>query len=448
MFAGRDNEIKFLEKYYNSEGSSILVLYGVRGIGKTRLLKEFAKDKTYTYYAAGACSAAEQISEWSAEIEETESGMEARRFPINNYTEIFERLLPDTQGKKLLVLDEFQNLVKGSKDFFGELTAFVANRKLSRPVMAVLLSSANGWIENSMVKSIGSLASYIDDFYKVKELTYQQMRKIFPEFANEDALKLYMALGGIPGLWQSLDRTLGFKENVIKNILCRESRLYEEMSVYLNEDLREPAVYNTILVTIASGKGKLNDIYEKTGYSRAKISVYLKNLMELDLVEKIYSGQYRISNSYVKFYYRFLFPNRSMLEMLSAEEFYDRKISSSFDGAVVEDYGKICRQVLASQLPEGMNVEQWRDKDGYIDIISVDDNANRIVGRCIYDREADIHDYEQLMKAAKRAGILVDRALIYSEKGYTKELQSLAADGRTELRGILTSDMTTEKKVI
>jgi hypothetical protein len=170
--------------------------------------------------------------------------------------------------------------------------------------------------------------------------------------------------------------------------------------------------------------------------------------MELDLVEKIYSGQYRISNSYVKFYYRFLFPNRSMLEMLSPEEFYDRKISSSFDGAVVEDYGKICRQVLASQLPEGMNVEQWRDKDGFIDIISVDDNANRIVGRCIYDREADIRDYEQLMKAAKRAGILVDRALIYSEKGYTKELQSLAADGRTELRGILTSDITTEKKVI
>ena len=34
---------------------------------------------------------------------------------------------------------------------------------------------------------------------------------------------------------------------------------------------------------------KLNDIYRHTGFSRAKISVYLKNLMELDLAEKVYS---------------------------------------------------------------------------------------------------------------------------------------------------------------
>jgi hypothetical protein len=440
MFAGREDEKNFLEKYYEAEENSILVLYGVRGIGKTSLLKEFTKDRSFSYYAAGACSRAEQINEWRSEIYKAEEGRDTLSVPLNGYSDILKTVLPDTPGKKILVLDEFQHLVKGSSDFFNELTMFVENRKLSHPVMIVLLSSATGWVENSMVKSIGASASYINDFYKIKELTYQQMRQIFPEFGAEDAMKLYMVLGGIPGLWQTLNPAWNFEENIIKNILHKESRLYEEMAVYLNEDLREPAVYSTILVTIASGKGKLNDIYEVTGFSRAKISVYLKNLMELDLVEKIYSGLYRISNPYVKFYYRFLFSNRSMLEMLSPEEFYNTVIKDNFDAAANEDYSKICRQILSAQLPDGMEADTWRDKDGFIDIVAVDENANRIVGICIYNREASMKDYELLKKNAKRAGILVDRALIYSENGFTDELTATAVKGNQELLSILNPD--------
>lgn len=69
--------------------------------------------------------------------------------------------------------------------------------------------------------------------------------------------------------------------------LEKNSFLPELMIKWLSEELRETAVYNTILATIADEKnGKLNAMYARTGFSRAKISVYLKNLMELELVEK------------------------------------------------------------------------------------------------------------------------------------------------------------------
>ena len=59
---------------------------------------------------------------------------------------------------------------------------------------------------------------------------------------------------------------------------------YDKMAV---GGIAETAVYDTILATLADGRhGKLNDMYAHTGFSRAKISVYLKNLMELELVEK------------------------------------------------------------------------------------------------------------------------------------------------------------------
>ena len=58
---------------------------------------------------------------------------------------------------------------------------------------------------------------------------------------------------------------------------------------YISIELRELSVYNTILAALASGNNKLNDLFLKTGFSRAKISVYMKNLMAFDVVEKVVS---------------------------------------------------------------------------------------------------------------------------------------------------------------
>ena len=115
--------------------------------------------------------------------------------------------------------------------------------------------------------------------------------------------------------------------------------MHEYGMTCLSGELREFGVYSTILYTIARGKQKLNDIHLATGFSRAKISVYLKNLMELDLVEKVYSygagprddskkGLYRIINPALEFWYRFLFAEQSALVSETAEAFYEKRIQS------------------------------------------------------------------------------------------------------------------------
>ena len=57
---------------------------------------------------------------------------------------------------------------------------------------------------------------------------------------------------------------------------------------------------SSILAALAAGKYKLNDIYAQTGFSRAKISVYIKNLIELDVVEKVFSFDALESRGYRK----------------------------------------------------------------------------------------------------------------------------------------------------
>ena len=51
--------------------------------------------------------------------------------------------------------------------------------------------------------------------------------------------------------------------------------------------------------------------------------IYLKNLMELELVEKVLPGTYEISNSFIRFYFRFLFPHQTAWRRDNGRAFYE-----------------------------------------------------------------------------------------------------------------------------
>lgn len=333
MFIGRDTELKFLNNYYLKDGSQILVVYGQRGVGKSALLRQFSENKKSAFYIARACSAREQVYQWGCELRE--QGMDVSRYP--EYEELFAHLFkPVLPQKQILVIEEFHHIIKSDDTFFTELIRMLNQRGNENPVMVILCTSASGWVENSMITKIGSRATALSGLLKVRELKFEEMRTLFPGYSAEDSIRIYAALGGIPGLWVSFEEKLSAKENIMKHILRKESRLHEEMAVYIAEELREPAVYYTILATMASGCYKLNDIYKHTGFSRAKISVYLKNLMELELVEKVSSGTYRIANNYVRFYFRFLFPHKTMLNSISPQEYYKRYLEKQYPEFVEE----------------------------------------------------------------------------------------------------------------
>ncbi len=334
-FVGRETELHYLNQYFGSENSRILVVYGQTGVGKTALLKAFCKDKKAVYYRARSCSDREQRYQWARELglPQEESGA------CPEYEAIFEKAAGTASDEKtVFVVDEFHYLVKGGTGFFTRLNLFVKNSGV--PLLVILCSSAAGWVENSMVRKIGGEAAAISGFLKVRELGIQRMQELYAEYSQDDCVQLYAVLGGVPGLWNRTDRQLSASDNLIHNIVDKYSSIHGEMAGCLAEELRETSVYNTILTTMAAGGGRLNDIYHRTAFSRAKISVYLKNLMEIDLVEKVGAGAYRITKPYVRFYFRFIYPYQSLLEELTPKQFYKEIVEDAFPGFVREAYRK------------------------------------------------------------------------------------------------------------
>lgn len=452
MLLGRTSELKYLNNYFDREGSQILVVYGQKYIGKTTLVKEFLEGKNGYYYLARPCSEREQRYQWGGQL--ARDGYEIGPFP--SFHDIFAKIARRSSGKKVLVIDEFQNIVRADGQFMKELVAFVNNQWNRDEIMVVLCSSSIGWIENSMVTRIGEAAYELSGFLKVREMPFEDIVQRFPNFRIEECVEAYAVLGGFPGFWNRFDDRLTIQQNICRNVLDAGSFLFEEGEHILTDQLREPGVYNTIMASIAAGSHKLNDLYLHTEFSRAKISVYLKNLIELELVEKVFSydtvgrenvqkGIYRICHPFVDFYYTYMYPYLSDLNMMPSEEFYNRYIAPDFRRYVSEYFKKVCRQHLNRLNKKGRlpimvdTIGEWIGKDGRLDIIAQDEEGRALIGLCSWEKPTAYEDYEDLLAYAKKAKISADHIYMYTAYRFDERL-TLEAKIKPNLKLIQISD--------
>ncbi len=178
MLLGRKAELRHLNNYYDREGSQIVVVYGQRHVGKTTLVREFMAERPGYYYLARACSEREQVCQWGMQM--SRDGYEMEAFPA--FRDILIRITSREEGKKVIVIDEFQNIVKTSGEFMKELVSFMHSHWNRDEVMIILCSSAIGWVENSMVTRIGEAAYELSGFLKIREMPFGDLVERFPNF--------------------------------------------------------------------------------------------------------------------------------------------------------------------------------------------------------------------------------------------------------------------------
>ncbi|MDE6663153.1 MAG: ATP-binding protein [Lachnospiraceae bacterium] len=455
MLPGRMPELQYLNQYYDQRGSQILVVYGQRHIGKTTLIKEFMEDKSGYYYLARACSDREQMFQWGMQLRADEIIID-KDFPEVN--DIFTAICESDVSKKVIVIDEFQNMVKADGVFMEELINFLHSREDKSGALVVLCSSSIAWVENTMLDKLGKSAYEISGLLKIKNLSFIDTMHRFPDFRIEECVETYSILGGIPGLWNQFDDKLTIQQNICRNILNPDCFLFAEGERIVAEQLRETSVYNTILAAIASGKCKLNDIYLHTDFSRAKISVYLKNLIELELVEKVFSfdtagrenaqkGIYRIVHPLVDFYFTYMYPNMSALHTLSVGEFYNKYIYPDFKKYVSGYFTQVCRQHLEKLNERGRlpirfdSSGEWVGKEGTIDLIAQDKDGKTLIGMCNWEKPMLTYaDYEWILDCAKQARINADYIYLYTASRFDEKL-NLEAKVKPNLRLMMISDI-------
>lgn len=362
MFIGREAELAFLQNKYEEQNGQLIVLYGRRRVGKTETLREFCKGKPHVFYSCTQSTDKVQLSKFSKQV--FKEDIPAKRY-ISEFADWESAIrsvldLPYGSRKKLLIIDEFPYMCKGNRSIPSILQNLWDAELKDQNVMIVLCGSAMSFIEKELLAEKNPLYGRATGIYKMTAMGFYDAAKFFPNYSDTDKVLVYSALGGIPHYLRQFNPNLSVAENIKRNILTKGCVLYSEADFLLHQELRETPIYNSIIEAVALSNTKLNDISTKSLVEdTAKTSVYLKNLIELGIVEREFSvdskarekananrGTYRLTDNFFRFWYAFGFANYSQLEDGDVEGVYNYVIAPALDQFASYAFEDICKEFV------------------------------------------------------------------------------------------------------
>src|SRR3989344_3619102 len=248
MFINRKEEQEKLLEIAKSKRAELMLVYGRRRVGKSRLLIEFAKKTNALYLLA-------DISENILEILAKQVREEFIRF--STWEDFFEFLYKSKY--KIIIIDEFQYLYQINKAWPTMLQRWwekikETNKKiiLCGSIISTIYKISKGY--GSALYGRKTLEMHI------APLEFRFVRKFFPDYSLEQLVETYSVLGGIPRYLEEFDSKIAIDENIKKKILDKTSFLYNEPINLLFEEFRTPAAYSSILEAITNGYVKFGEI--------------------------------------------------------------------------------------------------------------------------------------------------------------------------------------------
>ena len=466
MFIGRDAELAFLQNKYDERKGQLIVLYGRRRVGKTETLREFCKGKPHVFYSCTQSTDKVQLSKFSKQV--FKENIPAKKY-ISEFADWESALrsvldLPYGNQKKMLIIDEFPYMCKGNKSIPSILQNLWDAELKDQNVMIVLCGSAMSFIEKDLLAEKNPLYGRATGIYKMTEMGFYDAAKFFPNYSDTDKVLAYSILGGIPHYLRQFNPELSVAENIKRNILTKGCVLYSEVDFLLHQELRETPIYNSIIEAVALNNTKLNDISTKSLVEdTSKTSVYLKNLIELGIVERDFSvdsktrekananrGTYRLTDCFFRFWYAFGFTNYSQLEDGDVDGVYDYVIAPALDQFASYAFEDICKEFVREMQKQNAlpfrysKMGRWTgkttiyDKDApngmrvgetEIDLLAIGPGENEyLVGECKY--KVDPFTYSEYHKTRAKLTPIKENATFYyalfSRSGFDEKVQAEA----------------------
>lgn len=398
MFVNRERELNLLEQSYRSNRAELFVLYGRRRVGKTELLRAFCQGKRHVFYVADLGTEASSLAEFTRQISRFAFDSADALSPFASWNAAFAFLaVQAAQERLVVVMDEFTYLIDANAAIPSILQRLWDAQLQHTQLMLVLCGSYAGMMEQHVLAYRAPLYGRRTGQWRLQPLTFGEARLLLPDYSPEDLVRAYATLGGIPAYLRQFDGRQPLLTNIAENVLTQGRFLHDEPRFLLLQELRDPSRYFSVLQAIASGRTRLNEIAQNAGIASSSISFYLNMLQEMGLVERVVPatedqphkskrGVYRLLDHYFRFWFRFVFPNRSLLERGEIHQVRGQ-VEAELDQFVGLAFESICREYLwqlhgERKLPfTARTVGNWWGSNDEIDVVALGGNSI-LVGEC------------------------------------------------------------------
>ena len=436
MFVGREREMSALEKEYGRPGFRMTVVYGRRRVGKTELLRQFIRGRRGIYLGAvqGRGRTESKLAKLIPEryLPSEDRSLESLIRAVVQMSE---------EGRIILVIDEFPYLANSDRSVPSRLQNLIDDELRDADMMLILCGSSMGAMRDGVLGSKSPLYGRKTSVLKVEPFDYLTSAEMLSGFTDDEKLRIYSMVGGIPMYLALFDPSKTLEENIAANFLNPSSILLEEPASLIRQEMRDPDTYAAILSAMAAGRFRLSEIASAAHMETSAVSNRLSELRFLGIAEKVAPfgegdrrAGYEISDNLFRFHY-------AMVEGydLPLDEGEERaslaRITRGMDRFLGKTFEDVCRRYCRLRMG-CTEVGRWWGPDPRtrtveeIDIVGADANQEDpplLFGECKFtSRKVGMEVMDILIRRSELVRCGSRRYVLFSRSGFEDPLREYA----------------------
>lgn len=393
-FVDRIEESKRLKQALSADKSTFTVIYGRRRLGKSTLITRTLGEND-VYYMADQTEAGLQIEALAKMIASIIPGFDKVIYP--DWNVFFDTLSDRTTQKFTLCIDEFPYLVGSSPDLPSILQNKIDSKRLKFNL--IVCGSSQQLMYGLVLDATSPLYGRADAILKITPIKVPYIQEALGVSAIE-AVEEYAVWGGVPRYWELREGYDNLREAIESNLLSVNGTLYEEPIKLFKDDINDIVKTSTIMSYVGGGAHRMSEIAGRSGEIATNLSRPLAKLISLGyLTKEIPFGEneknskkslYKISDPFMNFYFQFVIPNRSFIEIGRIAPILEN-INSHFSDYVGDYWEKLCRETVSGNEIDGITygiARRWwgnvsREERIEMDVVAESlDKKYLLVGEC------------------------------------------------------------------
>ena len=449
-FVERDRELASLEQFWTSGRAQFVPMVGRRRVGKTYLAEHFAADKRVAYFRCRLAATSEQLPALGATLAELADDAVLRAEPPNTWPGVLAVIarLADEE-RLLLILDELPYWASHDASLPSTLQNWWDAEGRHLNVMVVICGSAVQMMEG-LLSGPAPLAGCVTGRIPVRPLDFRGAAQLLAFHDPVDTLTSYGILGGVALYLTLFDSKRSIEHNIATAIANPTARLYVEPDAVFaaHHESYSRAQALAILRAIADGNREYSRIQQRSGVPSGSFPRVIEQLVgDLGLVERVlpvtedkpsrtYHTQYRVTDNFFLFWFRFIEPNRGQIEFGAG-----RRIASAIVSQLSDYMGlpfeAMCREWVGLALGEGalqvpvVKVGTWWIANHEVDVVGLDASGRvALAGEAKWRNSAFAwDDLETYLDHLRAMGDLVRpdvQHVLFSKKAFATSVQDWA----------------------
>ena len=356
-FVDRIGETARLRDALSREKSSLVVVYGRRRLGKSTLIKRVLSDRD-VYFIADRSEGQHQRTLLAKVIAQVFSDFDKLTYP--DWESMLRAVNYRADKRFTLCLDEFPYLVEQSPELPSVLQKIVDEKQLKYNL--VLCGSSQNMMYGLFLDSTAPLYGRADEIMRLAPIRLPYIQEALGLDATA-AIEEYSVWGGVPRYWELRESRSSLDDAMWHNILSGNGALFEEPIKLFQDDVKDIVKTSTIMSYIGTGANRLSEIAGRCDEPATNLSRPLKKLIDLGFLEKdipfgideknAKKSLYKIADPFMAFYYQFVVPNRSFIE-LNRRLPIDQALNTHFSEYVSMQWEKMCRDAVTGNLVNGV----------------------------------------------------------------------------------------------